>query len=308
MIRACSPSTRASSKRMCNRAVNEEESMKVKGGMLDADGHLIERDEELFEYMEAPYKGNNTLLGFPFFPTLDGYHRGAIMARLGIHKGYTINAKTWLEFLDGTGIESTVLYPTAGLAFSMIPDPTWAVPLARAYNNWFTDKFHKASPQRLRAVALVPIQDIGEAVKELRRAVSELGMVGAVIGANGAELGTRKPLGDPYFWPLYEEAERLDVPIALHGAPSASLGINFFYREGGEVTLPYALKRIGHQAVLFASDFPHETNIERAKHEIEELLHHEELSDEAKQAIFHDNIVRFYGPRVAPEQAKRPAL
>src|SRR2546423_6427836 len=81
-----------------------------------------------------------------------------------------------LEFLDGTGIESTVLYPTAGLAFSMIQDPTWAVPLARAYNNWFTDKFHKASPQRLKAVALVPIQDMPEAVQELRRAVTELGM------------------------------------------------------------------------------------------------------------------------------------
>ena len=134
--------------------------MKLKGSMLDADGHLIERDEELLEYMEAPYKGNNTLLGFPFFPTLDGYQRGAIMARLGIHKGYTINAKTWIDFLDGTGIESTVLYPTAGLAFNMIQDPTWAVPLARAYNNWFTDKFHKASPQRLKAVALVPIDGI----------------------------------------------------------------------------------------------------------------------------------------------------
>jgi predicted TIM-barrel fold metal-dependent hydrolase len=218
--------------------------MKLKGGMLDADGHLIERDEELLEYMEAPYKGNNTLLGFPFFPTLDGYHRGAIMARLGIHKGYTINAKTWLEFLDGTGIESTVLYPTAGLAFSMIQDPTWAVPLARAYNNWFTDKFHRVSPQRLRAVALVPIQDVAEAVKELRRAVTELGMVGAVIGANGAELGTRKPLGDPSFWPLYEEAERLDVPVALHGAPSASLGINFFHRFAQTHALEHPIAQI----------------------------------------------------------------
>ena len=369
--------------------------MKLKGSMLDADGHLIERDEELLEYMEPPYKGNNTLLGFPFFPTLDGYQRGAIMARLGIHKGYTINAKTWIEFLDGTGIESTVLYPTAGLAFNMIQDPTWAVPLARAYNNWFTDKFHKASPQRLKAVALVPIQDMPEAVKELRRAVTELGMVGAVLGANGAELGVRKPLGDPSFWPLYEEAERLDVPVALHGAPSASLGINFFYRfaqthalehpiaqivqltsmvmegvferfpklrvayleagagwvpyimdrldrsyevwsgkqvqefspwlkkrpseyirsgriyfncEGGEITLPYALKRIGHNAVLFASDFPHETNIERAKREIEELMRHEELSDEAKQAIFHDNIVSFYGPRLTKQAAKAATL
>jgi len=65
------------------------------------------------------------------------------------------------------------------------------------------------------------------------------------------------------------------------------------------VTLPYAIKRIGHRAVLFASDFPHETNIERAKHEIEELMNHEELPDEAKQAIFRDNILRFYGPRLA---------
>ena len=30
--------------------------MKLKGSMLDADGHLIERDDELLEYMEAPYK------------------------------------------------------------------------------------------------------------------------------------------------------------------------------------------------------------------------------------------------------------
>ena len=63
--------------------------MKLKGNILDADGHLIERDDELFEYLEPPYKGNNTLLGFPFFPTLDGYQRGAIIARLGIHKEYT---------------------------------------------------------------------------------------------------------------------------------------------------------------------------------------------------------------------------
>jgi hypothetical protein len=145
--------------------------MKLKGSMLDADGHLIERDEELLEYMEAPYKGNNTLLGFPFFPTLDGYQRGAIMARLGIHKGYTINAKAWIDFLDGTGIESTVLYPTAGLAFGMIQDPTWAVPLARAYND---------------------------------------------RGAGSERRGARheEAAGPPGLLPLYEEAERLDVPIA----------------------------------------------------------------------------------------------
>ncbi len=94
--------------------------------ILDGDGHIIERDNELFEYLEPPYAGNEALLGYPFFPTLDGYQRGAILSRLGIHKEYTITAKTWLDFLDAVGIESTVLYPTAALAFGAIQDPTWA--------------------------------------------------------------------------------------------------------------------------------------------------------------------------------------
>src|SRR2546423_5117789 len=44
----------------------------------------------------------------------------------------------------------------------------------------------------------------------------------------------------------------------------------YFNCEGDEDTLPYALKRIRPNVLMFASDFPHETNLERAKHEIEE--------------------------------------
>src|SRR5258706_2631191 len=69
-------------------------------------------------------------------------------------------------------------------------------------------------------------------------------MVAAVLGANSAELGVRKPLGHPDFWPLYEEAERLDVPIALHGAPSASLGINFFNRFAQTHALEHPIAQI----------------------------------------------------------------
>jgi predicted TIM-barrel fold metal-dependent hydrolase len=56
--------------------------------------------------------------------------------------------------------------------------------------------------------------------------------------------------------------------------------------------------------LVFASDFPHETNLQRAKHEVEELMEHAELTDEAKQGIFHDNIVRFYGPRLMQQRAR----
>src|SRR3972149_8474406 len=53
--------------------------MKLKR-ILDADVHIIERDAELFEYPGPPYAKTPTVLGYPFFPSLDGYNRGAIMA------------------------------------------------------------------------------------------------------------------------------------------------------------------------------------------------------------------------------------
>lgn len=59
--------------------------------------------------------------------------------------------------------------------------------------------------------------------------------------------------------------------------------------------MAYAVERIGHRTLLYASDFPHETNVARAKHEIEELAEHPGLADEVKQAMFHDNVLRFYG-------------
>src|SRR5258708_1929653 len=348
--------------------------------VLDGDGHIIERDAELFEYLEPPYKGNATLLGYPFFPTLDGYNRGAVMARMGIHQSYEITPKLWVDTLDKAGLESTVLYPTAGLAFTMIQDPVWAVALARAYNDWFTDRYYRFN-KRLRGMAVSPLQDVPEAVKELRRAVTELGMMGAVLPANDADIGVRKGLGHRDFWPIYEEAEKLNVPVATHGAPSMNLGINAFTKfgmtialehpiaqmiqitsfvmegvfdrfkklrvgfleagtgwvpymmdrldrsyevfrrngkqefseylqtkpsqhfasgrmyfscEGGEPSLRNLVDRIGHKGLLFASDFPHEANLEHAMHEMEELLDRDDLSDAAKKGIFCDNIEAFY--------------
>lgn len=349
--------------------------------ILDGDGHVIEQDRELFEYLEAPYAKNTSMLGYPFFPTLDGYNRGAIIARLGLYSSYEITPDLWIDTLDKMQIESTVLYPTAGLSYSTIQDPAWAIALARAYNNWFYDRFHRKS-KRLRAMALIPMQSVPDAVKELRRAVTELGAVGAVLPANSADVGIRKCFGDPEFWPVYEEAERLNVPLATHGAPSMNLGINsfthfaatqalehpisqmiqltsfimegvfdrfktlrvgfleagtgwvpymidrldraykgwndkgvrefsawmktapsdvfasgrlYFSCEGGEPSMRNLIDRIGYKGILFASDFPHESNLERAMHEVEELMDRDDLDDGAKQAIFCDNIERFYG-------------
>ncbi len=49
-------------------------------------------------------------------------------------------------------------------------------------------------------------------------------MAGGVL----APAGLPKPLGDTYFYPLYRQAEKLGCPLAIHGAPSKSLGFDFF--------------------------------------------------------------------------------
>src|SRR6266540_2037387 len=51
--------------------------------VIDADGHVIERDQELFEFLPPPFRGYGRVLAYPFFPTLDGFHRAARKAADG---------------------------------------------------------------------------------------------------------------------------------------------------------------------------------------------------------------------------------
>lgn len=189
--------------------------------IIDADGHVYEPDTELRAYLPAPYAGRETVGGFALWPSADGFQRGAIHARLGIHERFETSADSWLAFLDGAGIHATVLYPTLGLAAGLIRDRDWAAALARAYNDWLADRYLRAST-RLHGVAVLPLQDPGAAAGELRRAVVDLGMVGGVLPATGLP----RPLGHADYDPVYAAAEALDCPLAVHGGPSAGLGLD----------------------------------------------------------------------------------
>ncbi len=193
--------------------------------IIDADGHVMELDDELRDYIGGPYAELEWHRSYGFWPglTMDGYLRSLRQPGGWVGGGTGPNAHHWLDFLDKNGIELTVLYPTQGLTHAAIRDHEWAITMARAYNDWLHDRFMRVSP-RLVGVALLPIQDIDEAVKELRRSVEELGMVGAVLpsAAPGGKL-----FSGPDFYPLWEEAQRLDVPVSPHGGMSfPDLGID----------------------------------------------------------------------------------
>ncbi len=191
--------------------------------VIDADGHVIESDADLFPYLPAPFAGCADLLTMSFFPSLDGWHRPA--RRVADRRKHVMprpDVDEWRAYLDEAHIGASVLFPTAGLGFGLVADPDWAVALARAYNDWLHDRFLRHDPARLKGVALLPLQNVPFAVRELERAVRDLGMVGAVLPA----VGIPEPFGDAKFWPLYEAAQRLDVVLAVHSAPAQGLGLD----------------------------------------------------------------------------------
>ncbi|HEV2123074.1 MAG TPA: amidohydrolase family protein, partial [Chloroflexota bacterium] len=192
--------------------------------VIDSDGHVVESDQEIWEYLQPPYKGEEQLFAYPFFPTLDGWHRSA--RRVTDKSGIKIEKPTgegWLAYLDEANIAAAALFPTAGLAFGLIADPLWAAALARAYNDWVYDKFVRVGPQRIKMMALIPVQDPKEAARELRR-VADLGAVGAILPA----VGLQKAFGVREFWPIYEAAQETNIALAVHGAPSYNLGLERF--------------------------------------------------------------------------------
>jgi len=113
--------------------------------------------------------------------------------------------------MDKGRVSTAVLYPTNGLCVGWIREPDVAVQYCRAWNDFCSEEFQKASP-RLKCVALVPFQDVTEAVKELRRAITELKLAGLMLPA----VGLRLPLGHESFWPIYAEAEKLGCMVGAH--------------------------------------------------------------------------------------------
>ena len=86
--------------------------------------------------------------------------------------------------MDVEGIDVAVLFGTyIGLSFPNVGDPRLAVGLARAYNDWLAE-YCAAAPDRLKGVALLPVQDVPAAVAELERATTRLGHVTGMLPTN----------------------------------------------------------------------------------------------------------------------------
>lgn len=194
--------------------------------VFDADGHVLEVDDELAEHYEGAYRAGRRQRTWSLFPSLDGWSRGFLVQRDDGQRRYMhTDGAVWGEIIDELKLEGTVVYPTAGLGFGLMNDVAFATATATAYNNWLEERYCKAD-RRIFGAGLLPIQDPQAAVEELERCKTR--RVNFPVGLLCSRVASRRTFGDAFFDPIYEAAERLDMPLALHGAPSLGLGFDYF--------------------------------------------------------------------------------
>jgi hypothetical protein len=81
------------------------------------------------------------------------------------------------------GIDAAYLYPSIGLFAGSVEDPRLSAAICRAYNRRLAD-YCKPYPDRLFGIAMLPMQDIGLAIKEMHFARRDLGMPGIFLRPN----------------------------------------------------------------------------------------------------------------------------
>ncbi len=111
-----------------------------------------------------------------------------------------------------------------------------------------------AHPGRFAAFAALPTPDVAASVKELERTVKQLGFKGTMI--NGHTNG--EFLDDKKYWPIFEAAQSLDVPIYLHPRdPHPSAKVYFAgYEEVATAGWGFTMDTVSHfLRLVFAGVF-----------------------------------------------------
>jgi len=205
--------------------------------VIDSDAHVLET-ERTWDYMLESERGMRPrIVPTPDDPSSGGESWLIDKTYLGKARnvGYAdtskesremADIKARLKHMDELGVDVQVLYPTIFLRpFTRRPEVELAV--TRSYNRWLIDIW-KAAPDRLRWVAVLPLLSMDKALEEARFA-KENGACGIFIrGLEGD-----KRLSDAYFYPLYEEAGRLDLPVCVHSATGSFAVHDYFADECG---------------------------------------------------------------------------
>ncbi|MBT5075498.1 MAG: amidohydrolase family protein [Rhodospirillales bacterium] len=209
-------------------------------GAIDSDAHVVEC-ERTFDYMDPEYehlKPQVILHKNEDAGQLDneGKHIQkefwAIDGRIQPKEGNVghnttkdsremVDVKIRLDHMDELNIDVQVLYPTVFLR-AWTQNALAEAAICKSYNRWLADIWSKA-PDRLKWVVMPPLMSMDKTMEEL-----EFGKENGAVGIFIRGLECERRLDDPYFYPMYEKAQELDMPICFHSGNN-SFGVRDIY-------------------------------------------------------------------------------
>ncbi|HEY2989199.1 MAG TPA: amidohydrolase family protein [Candidatus Binatia bacterium] len=119
------------------------------------------------------------------------------------------NVNLRLEHMDRTGTDVQVLHNTMFIE-SATDRPAVEVALCKSWNRWLADIWRQGKG-RLRWSCMAPTLSMTDALDQIRCAKENGACAVLMRPVEGSRL-----LMDPYFYPIYDEASRLDMAIAIH--------------------------------------------------------------------------------------------
>lgn len=156
----------------------------------------------------GPFMGSNPD-GSPFFQVGKSYRLNGVKYVGSPFMDVDVRLRRMAE----RGIDFQVVSPNPLTYLHFIPVEQ-AVQFCRVHNDALAAVVQQ-HPDKLAGLAALPLQSPADAAQELRRAVNELGLIGASFGTDAPA-----PLDDASMDLVYAEAVRLNVPLFIHPGPA----------------------------------------------------------------------------------------
>ena len=182
--------------------------------VVDADAHVIETLDDLIPYVDDT--GSKEILSHSNTPTMDVYSN-QIPTPGFIDRSYDIDdLNDKLAQMGEFGIDAGMLGPTTSLNIASVNNSNLAGALAHAYNSWILDQWLDES-DAVNGSILVTHHRPERSADEIDDRADEDAMRGVYFPGTGVV----PPLGHERYEPIFEAAERHDLPLLSHASISA---------------------------------------------------------------------------------------
>ena len=192
-------------------------------GLVDCDIHIPTDGNAVRELLPKPFRSRGT--GGPG----SGYSSPiGVTRRDAIPDEDTSHLELLQEkVLDPLGVTHGIITGGAGSGLVAYENVRQATAIATAYNEWVIDAWARADDRLYASIGIAP-QDPAAAAAEIHRWGDTEEMVQVILGS-----GTRAPIGERHYWPIYEAAVEHDLPVAMHIGPKGNVGIGHANNPAG---------------------------------------------------------------------------